>query len=288
MKKPKLGIIGGSGLYNIEGLEGVKKIKVRTPFGHASGEYIVGKIEGTEVVFLPRHGKGHVIMPHEINYRANIYGFKEMGVDRIVSVSAVGSMKEDIVPGQIVVIDQFYDNTKRRVSSFFGDGVVVHVPFAQPVCPDLRALVLNEAKAIGADVRDGGTYLCMEGPQFSSLGESTIYRKWGIDVIGMTNIPEAKLAREAEICYASLAIVTDYDCWRKSEESVSVEMVIKRLASMTDTAKSIIKRIAPKIEEKRECICAHALKDAIMTEGKYIPADTYSKLELLLKKYVKA
>ncbi|MEE9614679.1 MAG: MTAP family purine nucleoside phosphorylase, partial [Thermodesulfobacteriota bacterium] len=239
-----------------------------------------------KMVFLPRHGRGHRLSPTEINYRANVYGMKKLGVERLISVSAVGSMREDIEPGHIVVVDQFYDNTKRRVSSFFDGGVVGHVEFADPVCGELASALFDAARAVGATVHKGGTYLCMEGPQFSTRAESNIYRKWGVDVIGMTNMPEAKLAREAEICYATLALSTDYDCWHESEESVTVEMIIATLKKNVSTARSIIKEAVPALAATSGCGCADALKCAVITDPKAIPDKARKDLDLLIGKYL--
>ncbi|GAG25526.1 unnamed protein product, partial [marine sediment metagenome] len=220
MTRAKIGVIGGSGLYEMKGLKVIEKIKLNTPFGNPSDSFLIGSLDEVDVVFLPRHGTGHRILPSELNFRANIYGMKELGVEWIMSVSAVGSMKENFYPGDIVIPDQFFDRTKKRINTFFGDGIVAHVPFADPVCPDLSSILFKAGKGIGAKIHKGGTYLCIEGPQFSTRAESKIYRKWGVDIIGMTNIPEAKLAREAEICYATVALVTDFDCWHESEEDV--------------------------------------------------------------------
>lgn len=285
-----IGVIGGSGLYEIEGLKGVKPVRVKTPFGPPSDEYMTGVLGDTRMVFLPRHGRGHRLLPSEINYRANIYGMKKLGVEWIISVSAVGSMREEIRPGDIVVVDQFFDRTKDRASSFFGDGIVGHVEFADPVCHDLSAALFRAAKDAGARVHMGGTYICIEGPQFSTRAESNIYRKWGVDVIGMTNIPEAKLAREAEICYATVALSTDYDCWHTSEESVTVEMILNTLKANVETAKRIIKNAAPLIGAmggERKCKCASALKYAVLTDKRKIPAKTKKNLSLLTGKYLK-
>ncbi len=287
MREARIGIIGGSGLYEMEGLTGLKETKVKTPFGNPSDKFILGALKGIPLVFLPRHGKGHRILPTEINFRANIYGMKKLGVERIISVSAVGSMKEDIRPGDIVIPDQFYDHTKRRISTFFGEGIVAHVGMADPVCPDLSSILYNAGISVGTTLHKGGTYLCIEGPQFSTKGESYIYRKWGVDVIGMTNVTEAKLAREAEICYATLALVTDYDCWHESEEAVTVEVVIKVLKQNVETAKRIIKEAILKVTEKRDCLCVNALANAIMTPPKLIPKKTKENLKLIIGRYIK-
>lgn len=282
-----IGVIGGSGLYEMEGLTGVREVRIDTPFGEPSDAYITGSLGGIEMVFLPRHGRGHRFLPTEVNYRANIYGMKKLGVERIISVSAVGSMREDIEPGHIVVPSQFYDHTKHRKSTFFGNGVVAHVGFADPVCHDLSDLLFNAGEKVGAKMHRGGTYLCMEGPQFSTRGESNIYRGWGVDVIGMTNVTEAKLAREAEICYATIALATDYDCWHETEEDVTVEAVIAILMKNVETAKRIIKEAVPRIPSKRECHCGEALKNAIMTKADLIPEKTKKDLDLIIGKYIK-
>lgn len=283
-----IGVIGGSGLYEMEGLTGVREVKIHTPFGEPSDAFITGSLGGIEMGFLPRHGRGHRFLPTEVNYRANIYGMKKLGVDRIISVSAVGSMKEEIEPGHIVIPDQFYDLTKHRKSTFFGEGVVAHVGFADPVCHDLSKTLADAGEKAGATVHKGGTYICMEGPQFSTRAESRIYRKWGVDVIGMTNATEAKLAREAEICYATLALSTDYDCWHETEEDVTVEAVIAVLMKNVETAKKIIKEAVSMMPAKRGCRCSEALKNAIMTKAELIPEKTKKDLELIIGKYIKA
>ncbi|MEK6576985.1 MAG: S-methyl-5'-thioadenosine phosphorylase, partial [Nitrospirota bacterium] len=237
MAEAEIGIIGGSGLYGMEGLTHIEERSIRTPFGIPSDSFIIGRLNGRKVAFLARHGRGHRISPSEINFRANIYAMKELGVERIISVSAVGSMREKIKPGDMVIPDQFFDHTKRRISTFFGEGVVAHVSFADPVCPELADLLFQEGKRAGAVMHKGGTYLCIEGPQFSTRGESNIFRGWQVDVIGMTNVTEAKLAREAEICYSTLAMATDYDCWHTTEEAVSAEAVIKILMKNVETSK---------------------------------------------------
>ena len=283
-----IGVIGGSGLYEMEGLTGVREVTLHTPFGEPSDAYITGSLGGIEMVFLPRHGRGHRFLPTEVNYRANIYGMKKLGVDRVISVSAVGSMKEEIEPGHIVIPDQFYDLTKHRKSTFFGDGVVAHVGFADPVCHDLFETLADAGKKAGATVHKGGTYICMEGPQFSTRAESRIYRKWGVDVIGMTNATEAKLAREAEICYATLALSTDYDCWHDTEEDVTVEAVIAVLMKNVETAKKIIKEAVTMMPAKIGCQCSEALKNAIMTKAELIPEKTKKDLDLIIGKYISA
>jgi 5'-methylthioadenosine phosphorylase len=285
MRDMVVGVIGGSGLYKIEGLEDVKEVKVRTPFGAPSDAYITGKLGDIQMVFLPRHGRGHRLLPSELNYRANVFGMKKLGVEWIISVSAVGSMREAIQPGHVVVVDQFFDRTKNRESTFFGNGIVGHVEFADPVCPELSDILYRAGKKVKASIHKGGTYMCIEGPQFSTKAESRIYRKWGVDVIGMTNIPEAKLAREAEICYATLALSTDYDCWHEAEESVTVEMILDTLNRNIETAKSIIEEAIKLISDTRSCKCATAIKYAIITNKKTIPAKTKKELKPLFGKY---
>ncbi|MFQ5465512.1 MAG: S-methyl-5'-thioadenosine phosphorylase [Thermodesulfobacteriota bacterium] len=282
-----IGVIGGSGLYDMEGLEGVEEVAVSTPFGDPSDAYITGSLGDVRLVFLPRHGRGHRLLPSEVNYRANIYGMKKLGVEWIISVSAVGSMKESIEPGHIVVVDQFFDRTKGRASTFFGGGVVGHIEFADPVCPVLSDVLCNAAAGSGATVHRGGTYVCIDGPQFSTRAESRIYRSWGVDVIGMTNIPEAKLAREAEICYATIALATDYDCWHVTEESVSVEMILETLKANVKMAKEIIRAAAPAVDGQRSCGCADAMKYAVITERSAIPARAAEDLDPLIGKYLK-
>lgn len=286
--KGKIGIIGGSGLYDMEKIAHARRINVKTPFGDPSDDYVVGSMGGIEVVFLTRHGRGHRISPSEVNYCANIYGMKKLGVDRIISVSACGSLKKELKPLDIVIPDQFVDRTSQaRIMTFFRDGIVAHVQFADPICPDLAGILYEAGKKSGANMHMGGTYLNMEGPQFSTRAESNLYRSWGMDVIGMTNIGEARLAREAEICYATLACITDYDCWYQSEEQVSLEMIIQNLLKNVDRSKSILAEALPKLSEHRTCICASALKDAIVTDPKVIPVKTREKLELIIGKYIK-
>ena len=290
MKQPIIGVIGGSGLYEIEGLTDVREVKLETPFGTPSDVYITGNLGDAQMVFLPRHGRGHRLLPSEVNYRANIYGMKTLGVEHIISVSAVGSMKEEIVPGHIVVPDQFFDRTQgKRASTFFGNGVVGHVQFADPVCADLSAILVASAREVGAVVHDGGTYICIEGPNFSTRAESQIYRSWGVDIIGMTNLPESRLAREAEICYGTVALATDYDCWHDGHEDVSVEAVLAVIQKNVKTAKEIIKAAASMIVQQRQqrnCPCAEALKFAIMTDRNLIPAKMQQALEPIIGKYL--
>ena len=287
MAKAKIGVIGGSGLYEIEeGLTNAEEVWVSTPFGQPSDAITIGDLEGTRVAFLPRHGKGHRISPTELPVRANIYALKSLGVEWIISISAAGSLKEEIHPLDVLIPDQLIDRTRSRANTFFGDGLVAHVGFADPFCPVLSQILNQTAKEVGANVHYGGTYLVMEGPPFSTRAESNLYRSWGADVIGMTALPEAKLAREAEICYATLAFVTDYDCWREATEIVTIEMVIDNLQRNIDMSKRILKRVVTEIPEKRECQCATALKYAIVTAPEIIPISVKEKLHLLIGKYV--
>jgi 5'-methylthioadenosine phosphorylase len=280
-----IGVIGGSGLYELPGLTDVRWRRVRTPFGDPSDEYCVGRFDDRLVVFLPRHGRGHRIMPSELNFRANIWGLKSLGVAWVVSVSAVGSMKEAIRPLDLVVPDQFFDFTKRRVSSFFGDGVVAHVGMADPVCPHLASALEKAARDTSATVHRGGTYLCIEGPQFSTRAESRIFRSWGVDVIGMTNMPEAKLAREAELCYATLALATDYDVWHDGHDAVTVEAVVQNLHRNVEIAKDVLRRLIPAIMPPRTCPCPSLLANAVITQPAAFPLATRRRLDLLLGKY---
>lgn len=285
----KIGIIGGSGIYDIEGVKNKKMEKLSTPFGSPSDEFLLGELEGREVVFLPRHSRIHSVLPSDLNYRANIYGMKKLGVDRIVSISAVGSLRENLKPLDMVVPDQFVDRTNQaRRSTFFGDGIVAHLSFADPVCRHLCEIVYNAGKKCGASIHKGGTYINMEGPAFSTRAESKLYRVWGMDIIGMTNMPEAKLAREAEICFATLAMVTDYDCWyEKCEEEVSMDLVINNMKKNIETAKAIIKMIAHDMPDRRECECGSMLRHAFVTPKEMIPADTRRKLDIIIGKYLK-
>ena len=285
MNEIRIGVIGGSGLYELEGLTDVRWTKVRTPFGDPSDAYCVGRLGARTVIFLPRHGRGHRLMPSELNFRANIYGFKALGVEWVISISAVGSMREDIRPLDLVIPDQFFDWTRRRPSTFFGDGIVAHVGMADPVCSDLADRLEAAGRATGATVHRGGTYLCIEGPQFSSKAESRIYRQWGVDVIGMTNMPEAKLAREAELCYSTLALATDYDVWHESEEAVSVEAVVANLLKNVATAKEVLRHVIPQIGPLRRCGCPMLLRNAVITNPSAFPPRTRKALDLLLGKY---
>jgi 5'-methylthioadenosine phosphorylase len=283
--EPALGIIGGSGLYEMEGIEDLRWVRVRTPFGDPSDAYGVGRLGDRRVIFLPRHGRGHRFTPTEINYRANIYGLKALGARWVISVSAVGSMKEEIHPLDLVIPDQFYDHTKRRVSSFFGEGIVGHVGMAEPVCPALGDLLEAGSREAGGRVHRGGTYICIEGPQFSTKGESQIYRRWGVSVIGMTNMPEAKLAREAELCYATLALATDYDVWHESHAAVTVEAVVANLLKNVATAKVVLRRVIPRVGKTCAAGCGDGLASAVITDPKAFPPRTRKRLGLLLDRY---
>jgi 5'-methylthioadenosine phosphorylase len=290
----KLGVIGGSGLYQLEGLEHIESVRVETPFGLPSDELIRGHYNGREVVFLPRHGKGHRLMPAEINHRANIYAFKLLGIERIISVSAVGSLREELRPRDIVLPDQYYDRTKGSLQhTFFGRGLVAHVAFAEPVCHDLRAFLFEQIQhalrrrgETKSKLHNGGTYVCMEGPAFSTRAESLSYRQLGGAVIGMTSLPEAKLCREAEICYAAMAMVTDYDCWREGEEHVTVEMIIANLIANTALAKDVLAHLITTLPETRGCCCGSALQDALITDRGAVPAETKQALHALVGKYL--
>ncbi|MBI4636553.1 MAG: S-methyl-5'-thioadenosine phosphorylase [Candidatus Rokubacteria bacterium] len=286
--EPAIGIIGGSGLYELEGLTDVRWRRVRTPFGDPSDAYCVGTLDGRRVIFLPRHGRGHRRMPTELNFRANIWGLRSLGAEWVISISAVGSMKESIRPLDLVIPDQFVDATRRRVGSFFGDGIVAHIPMAEPVCPSLATLLEKAARQTGATVHRGGTYICIEGPQFSTKAESRIYRSWGVDVIGMTNVPEVKLAREAELCYVTLALATDYDVWHQTHEAVTVETVVQNLMRNVATAKEVLRRVIPTIDAPRSCGCSRLLESAIITDPNRFPASTRRRLALLIGKYLPA
>jgi len=283
----RIGIIGGSGLYKIEGIKNVKEVSVATPFGKPSGKFVLGTLEGKEVVFLPRHDIGHRISPSYINYRANIFGMKKLGVGRIISVTACGSLKEELKPMDFVVVDQFVDRTNYgRDTSFFTEGIVAHIEFSHPVCAELRGLLYDAGNGLNLKIHNGGTYINMEGPAFSTLAESKLYRSWGMDVIGMTNFPEAKLAREAEICYATLAAVTDYDCWHPAHESVTVDMVIKNLNNNVGNAKRILSEVIKNLKPERTCKCKDALKYAIITDRKIIPDKIKKDLKVIIGKYI--
>lgn len=283
---PVIGIVGGSGLYRMDGLAEVREIRVETPFGAPSDAFVTGVLDGLRLVFLPRHGRGHRVSPTEINYRANVHGLKKLGVTRVVSVSSVGSMREDVHPGDIVVVDQFIDWTRHRPATFFSDGIVAHANFADPVCAPLSAALLDAARRRGARVHPSGTYICMEGPQFSTRAESRVYRQWGVDVIGMTNAPEAKLCREAEICYATLALVTDYDCWKTDEASVQIEEVLAVMGRNVALARDILRLALPALREPRSCACRDALKNAIVTDPKAIAPETRERLEVIAGRHL--
>ncbi|MBM4443873.1 MAG: S-methyl-5'-thioadenosine phosphorylase [Chloroflexi bacterium] len=282
-----IGVIGGSGLYRIEGLTDVEQAEVSTPFGEPSDLITTGTLRGVRVAFVPRHGKGHRISPAEVPARANIYALRSLGVERIISISAVGSLKEDIHPLDLVIPDQIIDRTSSRVNTFFGQGLVAHVGLAEPFCPDLSRLLYQTSRQAGAVAHQGGTCVVIEGPSFSTRAESFLYRSWGASIVGMTAVPEARLAREAEMCYATLAFVTDYDCWHHSEESVTVEMVVANLERSVEVAKNIVKAVVAQIPRQRGCECATALRDAIITSPEQIPAYLKKDLDLLIGKYVK-
>ena len=276
-----IGVMGGSGLYAMEAIRGLREVRLRTPFGPPSDAYLVGELGGIPVAFLARHGRGHRLTPTEINYRANLFGMKLLGVTRIISVSAVGSMKESLHPGNVVIPDQFIDLTKQRVSTFLGHGVVGHVGFGDPVCADLASQLHEATRRVGATAHRGGVYVCIEGPQFSTRGESMLYRSWGVDVIGMTNATEAKLAREAQLCYATVALVTDYDCWHQTEEAVTVESIIHLLHQNAELAKRLIADVITKLPLNPTCPCRTALRDAIVTAPEAIPPDARRRLAVL-------
>jgi 5'-methylthioadenosine phosphorylase len=280
-----IGIIGGSGLYHMPGFKEQKEVNIETPFGAPSDNYVVGQLEGREIVFLARHARGHRISPSELNFRANIYGMKTLGVERIVSLSAVGSLKEEHKPLDFVIPDQFFDRTRGRISTFFGDGLVAHVSFADPVCPQLSQTVEAACRAAGVNVKRGGTYLCMEGPAFSTRAESNIYRSWGMDVIGMTNLQEAKLAREAEICYVTVAMVTDYDCWHADHDAVEVTDIIRVLLQNASNACSVVAEAVKGMPSERTCKCGSALQHALITDKTLVPPATLNKLEPIVGKY---
>ncbi len=287
MQQAEIGIIGGSGLYSMPGLTGVHEEHVSTPFGDPSDAFVLGHLEGHKVAFLARHGRGHRLLPSELNFRANLYAFKKLGVTRILSMSAVGSLKEEHKPGDFLVPDQFIDRTTHRISTFFGEGIVAHVAFGDPVCTTVAETITAACKAEAVTVKSGGTYVCMEGPQFSTRAESNLYRSWGADVIGMTNLQEAKLAREAEICYATAAMVTDYDCWHPGHDDVTVDQIVAVLNQNAANACRVIKSAVAAMPSERKCGCASALQYAILTAHDAIPAATRDKLDLLIGKYLK-
>lgn len=281
----KIGVIGGSGIYEMEGFSQTCEQKIATPFGNPSDVYMVGELNNTKVVFLPRHGRGHSFLPSEVNYRANIFGFKTLGVTHLIAVTAVGSLKKEIAPLDIVVPDQLVDRTQ-RISTFFGDGIAAHIPFADPFCPSLSGLLYKSASSLADGVHKGGTLVSIEGPSFSTRAESKLYKNQGIDIIGMTTLQEAKLAREAEICYAAMAMVTDYDCWKEDSEDVCVTTVVSNLAKNASCAKEIIRDLVGKISEKRTCLCRESLNGAVMTKKECIPEDTREKLKPIIKRYL--
>ncbi len=278
----KIGIIGGSGLYEIDGLSDIREIDIETPFGRPSASLITGRLGEAEMVFLPRHGRGHTVLPAEINFRANIYALKQLGVQRILSISAVGSMREEIKPGDMVIVDQFIDRTSGRPATFFGGGIVAHIPFAEPVCPELRQSFQASCQTLEINYHSQGTYLCINGPQFSTRAESNLYRQWNVDVIGMTNMPEARLAREARICYATLALATDYDCWKDDHDDVSVEAVLEIIQQNVENARKIIREMVLQIPPVTGCSCPHALENAILTHPDHITAAARERLGIIL------
>ncbi|MGH7827977.1 MAG: S-methyl-5'-thioadenosine phosphorylase [Candidatus Binatia bacterium] len=286
MGKRILGIIGGSGLYQMAGLQKIREVQLKTPFGRPSDKFIKGFLDDQELVFLPRHGRGHTRLPTEINFRANIYGMKKLGVERIISVSAVGSLQEEIAPGDLVVPDQFIDRTTQRPSTFFGRGIVAHVSLADPFCKELSDRLVKAGFAANARVHPAGTYLCMEGPQFSTRAESRLYRSWGADIIGMTNLQEAKLAREAEICFATLALATDYDCWNQAAGDVKIDHVLEVLRRNVELAQKTIASLARSLPASRDCGCARSLKEAIITDRSKIPKKVRAELRPIIGKYL--
>lgn len=286
MPQAEIGIIGGSGLYAMPGLSKIKEVRLKTPFGAPSDAYVWGTLEGRKVAFLARHGRGHRLLPSELNFRANIHGFKQLGVERIVSISAVGSLKEEHKPLDFVIPDQFFDRTRHRVDTFFGNGLVAHIAFADPVCAELASVVAHACQKVGVVGKRGGTYLCMEGPQFSTKAESNVYRGLGMDVIGMTNLQEAKLAREAELCYVTVAMVTDYDCWHPHHDSVTVDQIIAVLVKNAENAGKVVRQTVADMPGGRSCRCGSALANAILTDRKKIPPATKKKLNLIVGKYL--
>jgi 5'-methylthioadenosine phosphorylase len=286
MPEAKIGVIGGTGLYDIEGLTDIEEVDITTPFGKPSDTIIIGRLEGVGIAFLPRHGKGHRIPPTEIPARANIYALKSLGVEQIIAICSAGSFKKEIKPGDLLIPDQLIDRTRNRVSSFFGEGIVAHIAFAEPFCPVLSRIVYQAAQEVGVNVHAKGTFVVMEGPAFSTRAESRLYRSWGADIIGMTALPEAKLAREAEICYAVIGCVTDYDSWWEPGQPVTVDVILDILHKNVDTARRIIKLAVSRIPDKRHCGCARALEMAIVTDPELIPPEQKKKLSLLIGKYL--
>ena len=287
MPQAKIGVIGGSGLYEIEGMTDVQEVNLTTPFGNPSDSIIIGKLGGVGIAFLPRHGKGHRILPTELPSRANICALKSLGVEHIIAINSAGSFKKEIKPGDLLIPDQLIDRTRSRVNSFFGEGIVAHIPFAEPFCPDLSKILYDSAKDAGAAVHPKGTMVVMEGPAFSTRAESQLYRSWGVDVIGMTALPEAKLAREAEICYAVIGCVTDYDSWWEPGKPVTVDIILDTMRKNIETSKKIIKMAVSRIAETRDCGCAHALETAIVTAPALVSAETKKKLAVIIGKYIK-
>ncbi|HXI38910.1 MAG TPA: S-methyl-5'-thioadenosine phosphorylase [Bryobacteraceae bacterium] len=285
MRQAQIGIIGGSGLYSMPGFEAREEVEIDTPWGRPSDRYVVGQLANKPVAFLARHGRGHRISPSELNFRANIYGMKSLGVERILSLSAVGSLKEEHRPLDFVLPDQFFDRTRGRVSTFFGDGLVAHIGFADPICPQLSEVLHKSARAAGVNAKRGGIYLCMEGPAFSTKAESNVYRSWGMDVIGMTNLQEAKLAREAEICYVTVAMVTDYDCWHPAHDAVTVSDIIANLNQNAENARKVVAAAIAAMPAERTCKCGSSLAHAIITDRELVPGDTRKKLDLIIGKY---
>ena len=285
MHQAQIGIIGGSGLYSMPGFDAQEEVAIDTPWGWPSDNYVLGRLAGKSVAFLARHGRGHRLSPSELNFRANIYGMKSLGVERIISLSAVGSLKEEHRPLDFVLPDQFFDRTRGRVSTFFGEGLVAHISFSHPICPQLSSVVYDAARGVGVNAKQGGTYLCMEGPAFSTLAESNVYRSWGMDVIGMTNLQEAKLAREAEICYLTVAMVTDYDCWHPDHDAVTVRDIIDHLNKNAENASKVVAAAVAAMPGGRACKCGSALAHAIITDHKLVPEETRKKLDLIIGKY---
>ena len=285
--KAKIGVIGGTGLYDIPGLTDIEEVDISTPFGKPSDIITIGRLEGVGIAFLPRHGKGHRILPTELPARANIYAMKSLGVERIIAINSAGSLKDEIKPGDMVIPDQLIDRTRSRVSTFFGEGIVVHIPFADPFCPELGEVLAHAATEAGATVHPRGTYVVMEGAAFSTRAESRLYRSWGADIIGMTALPEAKLAREAEICYAIIGCITDYDSWKERSQPVTVDIILNTIQQNTEIVKRIIKLAVGRMPQKRHCSCATALKGAIVTPEELMPAEQKVKLRLLIGKYLK-
>jgi 5'-methylthioadenosine phosphorylase len=285
LQQAEIGIIGGSGLYSMPGFSEQRELALETPFGSPSDAYVLGTLEGRKVAFLSRHGRGHRLMPSEINYRANIHGMKQLGVERVLSLSAVGSLKEEHKPLEFVIPDQFIDRTRHRVDTFFGDGLVVHVGLADPICEETAKVAAGACKRAGVTGKFGGTYLNMEGPQFSTKAESNLYRSWGLDVIGMTNLTEARLAREAELCYATVAMVTDYDCWHPEHDHVTVDQIVAVLLKNAEHACAVVREAVAAMPKTRSCKCGSALKNAIITQKSAVPAKTLERLRLLVGKY---